>query len=332
MADRRVPRAYDECQYSPHAVATVSAFFTELHNEALLTVAGPDAEKFLQGQTTCDFREINSRCARAGAYCTPQGRMLADFVVLQQSPQSYLLRMRRDIVDATATVLGKYIVFSKAELNSADANWQLFACWGDVAASLLELLGGVPGSAYEVYSDAGFWLLQLDSEGQQFELYVDREQQPELAARLASQLQESALADWQALQIAAGNGRIEAGTVAEFLPQMLNYDRTGKVSFTKGCYTGQEVIARLHYRGQAKRRMHLAQWQDSGAGAAGLELYTAANSQSVGNLVNSVLRSGDTVVGLVVISETVLEQPVHLGSVDGPQLAFRELPYSLESN
>ena len=305
------------CQYSP------------LNHEALLHIAGPDSLTFLQGQTTCDTRDLESGRAVPGAYCTPQGRVVCDFLLCQLGQDHYALRMRRDIRSGAGATFGKYIIFSKAELDSERDDWQVLACWGpDAALALGDIFGGTPQERYGSLNGDDFILVQMDEGGQQIECYLRDERAPQLMARMAEVMPLSSENSWQALQITSGIGRIEAATAEEFVPQMLNYDLTGHISFTKRCYTGQEVVARLHYRGKSKRRMYLAELPAASAAAAGSAVYTSGTQQSVGNIVNTASVEGRT-VALVVATASGVDNGLYLAGQQDTNLVMGELPYAL---
>ena len=305
--------------------------YTPLEQEALLHIAGPDSLTFLQGQTTCDTRNLDSSHALPGVYCTPKGRVVCDFLLSQLGEEHYALRLRRDIRAGSAATFGKYIIFSKAELDAGRDDWQVLACWGeDAGRALSDIFGATPAERFGASCGDGFVVVQLDEDGRQFECYLDSANKPELLAQMGEIMQQSTEEQWQALQIGSGIGRIEAATVEAFIPQMLNYDLTGHISFTKGCYTGQEVVARLHYLGKPKRRMYLAELSGSEPPTAGTPLFSSDTGQSVGNVVNSAVADGQ-LIGLVVATADGVENGLHLGAVEGPALTIGELPYSLQS-
>ena len=306
--------------------------YSLLQQEALLHIAGPDSLTFLQGQTTCDTRKLDPDHALPGVYCTPQGRVVCDFLLSQLSMDHYALRLRRDIRASSSTTFGKYIIFSKAELDAQRDDWQVVACWGpDAAQALREIFGAAPTGHFGACNGDDFVLIQVDEDGQRFECYLDSKTNPQRLSQVDEIMQASDEHAWQALEIASGMGRIEASTVQEFVPQMLNYDLTGHISFSKGCYTGQEVVARLHYRGKSKRRMYLAELPGAEPVSAGTPLFSSGTAQSVGNVVNSAISDGQ-LVGLVVATAKGVENGLHLGAQDGPVLSIGELPYSLESD
>ncbi|RLA57108.1 MAG: hypothetical protein DRQ98_00360 [Gammaproteobacteria bacterium] len=306
--------------------------YSLLQQEALLHIEGPDSLTFLQGQTTCDTRNLDPERALTGIYCTPQGRVVCDFLLSQLAEDHYALRMRRNIRASSSATFGKYIIFSKAELDDQRDDWQVVACWGPGAApALCEIFGIAPTASFGACAGDDFVLVQVDEGGQQFECYLDSKTNPQRLTQIGELMQPSTETEWQALQIASGIGRIETATVEEFIPQMLNYDLTGHISFNKGCYTGQEVVARLHYRGKPKRRMYLAELPGTEPAVAGTPLFSTGTEQSVGNVVNSVLTDGK-VAGLVVATASGLENGLYLGAKDGLVLSIGELPYSLKSD
>ncbi|MCP5186757.1 MAG: folate-binding protein YgfZ [Pseudomonadales bacterium] len=319
---------------SGHAneVTNLNCCFTVLDNEALLHLEGPDTLTFLQGQLTCDTRKLSSEQALPGLYCTPQGRVICDFLLLQLAPGHVALRLRSELRADSAATLAKYIVFSKSRLLADDDDWQLVGCWGPGAASALRgAFGEVPGGQYQISQGEGRVLVQTDAGGEMFECLLRGAQAGTLLDRLQQDASPAARTAWEASLIRAGVPRIAAATSGEFIPQMLNYDLTGQVSFSKGCYTGQEVIARMHYRGKPKRRLYLASLtQGELAGgdppAPGLALYSAGE-QSVGTVVNAAQGEGGQWQLLVTATREGATGGLHLASPAGPRLALGELPY-----
>jgi folate-binding protein YgfZ len=310
----------------------VTCHNTNLDHEALLHITGPDALSFLQGQLSCDTRTLSPERALPGVYCTVQGRVICDFLLCQLADAHFGLRMRREIRGAAAALLGKYIVFSKAELDDKREDWQLLACWGASAATTLHgIFGAAPQARYEARSGPGFALLQLDEQGEQFECYLDAMTRPELLAQLQAGTQPGPTASWQALQIASGVARIEAATSGEFIPQVLNYDITGHISFNKGCYTGQEVVARMHYKGKPKRRLYPATIAsgDSALPASGEPLYLAGTERPAGHLINCAEPAGDLLVALVTSTREGIASGLRLAGATGAEVITGLPPYPL---
>jgi len=308
----------------------LTAFYCPLEQEALLHIAGPDALKFLQGQTTCDTEAVSEIHSVAGAYCTPQGRVVCDFLLSQLGQDHFALRMRRDIVSNSAQVLGKYIIFSKAELNAENQEWQCLGIWGPGAENVIAELVDLPaGESYAVARGPGIAVARLPGAENAFECYVHTSATSTTLDTLQRSAQPDTEAHWQLLQINAGVARITSNTVEEFVPQIINYDLTGHVNFKKGCYTGQEVVARLHYRGTPKRRTFLARLEAEEVPEAGTALYTAETEQSIGNIVNACSTDGH-VTALVAVTLESAVGALYLGSPDGSPLSVEPPPYSLE--
>ena len=301
--------------------------FSILEDEALLHISGPDSLTFLQGQTTCDTQEVGGARATQGLYCTPQGRVVCDFLLLQLEDGHFAMRMRRDIREHAASVFGKYIVFSKAQLDATNDEWRVVAVWGEAAAATLEkALGVKPAARHEAVTAGSCIAVQLDDSGHAFECYGrDVEALLEVLSEAAQPCEESA---WQRMQILAGIPRIEAATIEMFVPQVLNYDLTGHISFTKGCYTGQEVVARLHYRGKSKRRTFLA--QPGEAAGAGDPVFSVDGAQSIGNVVNCAV--GEPRLALVSATLEAPQLELHLHSAEGPPVSLSQPPYPLDTD
>ena len=309
----------------------MSAFFAPLQTEAMLHISGPDSLTFLQGQTTCDTRDVGPSRAVPGAYCNVQGRMVCDFLLLELAQEQFALRLKADTLENAAATFGKYIVFSKAKLQADNRDWQVFGCWGESAAdSLRSLKLTLPSGRYQAISGDGYVLVQMDDAGTQFEAYINTRDHHAHLDALSAALTEAPESNWQALQIRAGIGRVEGPNIEELLPQMLNFDVTGHVSFTKGCYTGQEIVARLHYRGKAKRRMYLGQSEGPAEAAAGTALFNVGSDQSVGTVVNSARENQQTVC-LVSATEKGIAQGLRLESPEGPAIEILTLPYSVDA-
>ena len=267
--------------------------YTTLGHEALLHVVGPDTLKFLQGQTSCDTRRIDANHAIPGVFCTPKGRVVCDFLLCELGPDHFALRLRRDIRAASSAAFGKYIIFSKAELD--------------------------------------YVLVQTDKRGQQFECFLHETSAQQHLDAMQAEMTPSTESEWQALQIANGSARIEAATVEEFVPQILNYDRTGHISFKKGCYTGQEVVARLHYLGKPKRRTYVAELPSGTDCAAGSAVYDAKSGSEAGNIVNCCT-VGEKIHVLVAAATSSLPHGLLLGAANGPALTLGKMPYTLEDD
>jgi hypothetical protein len=202
-----------------------------LDHFGFLELSGKDAKKFLQGYTTCNLENLTPESAQMGAICDIQGRVITSFL-LASTEEKLLLRMSKDVLEKTLSFLSKYIVFSKAEIKNISN--ELF-CYGNDSAQK----NGMRLTAL----DNGF---EIDL-GNRKELWLNKKE-----SKKGMQLK-----DWTDLEIELLHSWINAENSQLFLPQSLNYHELNALDFEKGCYLGQEIIARMHFRGKLKKRLHL---------------------------------------------------------------------------
>jgi folate-binding protein YgfZ len=302
----------------------VTSYLARLDHLGTLEFSGPDSRQFLQGQTTCDIESLDEGHSLAGAYCNPQGRMVCDFRLRQVSPERILAVLEADVAAAALQTFDKYILFSRAQARDVSKEWVHYGLWG----SLAEELAGTATANASWTDDAVMWTL-LDIP-QTLHASVPAAAADAFQARFAAAETTSA-ERFREREILAGIGHVSARTSGEFLPQALNYQFTGRVSFTKGCYTGQEVVARLHYRGKVKRPALLAEVIADGVARAGDKLFAAGSDRSVGDVINAVASPAGGQLLLASVATNALDDGVTLGP-NGPQLAFRELPYSIDDD
>lgn len=297
-----------------------------LARHGFIAIEGPDSAKFLQGQITCDALAVNATLSSPGAQCTPKGRMLASFHLAQRGENHYWLRLRRDIVASTLQTLGKYAVFSKARLSAPEDIVALGLHGPDAAKLVAELTAQPPAGRYGAAPLANGLILQRDDEGRWFELWLGAADAETLWREHAADFTPAGTRYWEALLIRAGIGEVNAATIDAFIPQMLNLDLTGAISFKKGCYTGQEIVARAHYRGQVKRHMHRFRVAAS-APAPAMDI-CGGNGQKVGNIVSAANIDTDTAELLAVVSDGAWEEGA-IQLTDGHSLQPLDLPYAI---
>lgn len=245
------------------------ANLTALDQEVLLSLHGPEAISFLQGQTTTDLGKLGDHGFAGGAFCDPKGRVLCDFLVLKVTPEAALLRVHESVASQLEAHLQKFLMFSKATLER-DNRSVYGLCKTQLPASV-QADHFSPESTAIPFEDG--YLLQRESS---FYEYWGQETG---AIKLMAVTQLSVRATdamWYLHSIRRGEARITQATWGKYLPQDLNYDLHGWVSFNKGCYTGQEVIARLHWRGTPKRRLY--------GGTVNTTLTTTDNHEAQGHV------------------------------------------------
>ena len=273
---------------------------TPLGDYAFLAVEGERATQFLQGQLTCDLRQSGAGHVIPGAWCTVKGRVACSFLLWQPEPSRVLLRLRADLVDSTTALLLKYGVFSRIVVGDPG-----LACIGLLAAPDGTGLPGLGpcGERHSLRAIDDALLLHREPALGLFELWVPRASSRRWTERLATGFATCDATAWRLALIRAGEAEVQAATAGLFLPQMLDYEARGAVSFRKGCYTGQEIVARTHYKGGVKRHLrHLA-----GEGSAPPP--------------GSEIRAGERALGTVVESAPVVGARFEVLAVLGDEIA-----------
>ena len=289
---------------------------TPLTHLGVIRAQGDEAAKFLHGQLTQDFALLGPQQARLAAYLSPKGRMLASFIGCQRSATEVLLVCSRDLLAATLKRLSMFVLRTKVKLTDASDEFALYGLAGDALIS-------IAGSAFPAWAKADFddqILVHLyPALGQPRGLWIAPQGSP------APQGPALDAALWAWGEVRSGVATLSAPLVETFVPQMLNYESVGGVNFKKGCYPGQEVVARSQFRGQLKRRTYLA--HSPSALAVGAEIFTAEDAeQAVGLVVQSAPAPAGGWDALVCLQ-------THASSADlraGPApLALQPLPYAL---
>ena len=309
---------------------TDTAFFCALTHEGVLAVRGPDASKFLQGQLTCNLNYLDARHSSLGARCTPKGRMQSSFRIVAQG-DDYLLAMARELVEPQRADLARFAVFSKSKLHDESADWARFGLRGGDGA-LVSLGIDLPQTPDAVAT--GHNLIAIRLPDGRAELWAPAADAQTIGQRLAAQLPEASLDHWQLAQIRAGIGQVFGATRELFIPQMINLQALGGVSFKKGCYTGQEIVARMQYLGKLKRRLHrlAVDSAELPVPGVGMELFSPVHGSSVGEVVMAARAEGTLELLAVLQEDAAADGRIFLGSVDGEPLTLLELPYTLDAD
>lgn len=262
-----------------------STQLVKLQHSALLLVKGPDTSKFLQGQVTCDLRELSAPVTRIGAQCNPKGRILLTFRALQIEPETIALRIPSSMMEKAKGSFGKYIVFSKAKLHDGADTYQLFGLFGEHAnQTALIFFDELPAANDGWTQRNGNILIQLEQN--RFECWIKLADVETFQQTLASNLKIAEdQNEWNLLDIRSGIADIYPDTAELFTPQEINYQLVNGINFRKGCYTGQEIVARLHYRGKLKRHMYHFGLNGSQLPPRGSALVNTTTQQVCGHLV-----------------------------------------------
>ena len=230
--------------------------YCELDHLGVIGVAGPDAQSFLQGQLTCDVNTLSLNSSTYGSYCNPKGRVLATFL-LWHSAGGYFLQLPAGLREAIQKRLALYVLRAKVSVTDAGAGGTTLGLAGqDTAARIERVLGAVPRAEHALAQTPEATAIRLPLE--RYLVLAARDTAPAILAKVAQDAAAAAPEYWDWLDIRAGVPAITAPTQGEFVPQMLNQDLIGGLSFSKGCYPGQEIVARMHFLGRLKSRLYLA--------------------------------------------------------------------------
>ena len=303
------------------AAARDATVISPLTHLSLIEFSGEDAKSFLHNQLTSDVNHLESASAQHSAWCTAKGRMLASFL-LYRSGSSYRALLSADLLATTQKRLQMFVLRSKVVISDASVGNEMIGVSGPNAAATLTDAGlPAPSRLLEVAAFADGQVIRLDDT--RYLLTVTRAAATTLWTRLVASARPVGTPVWQWLDIESGIPLISEATKEAFIPQMINFDKIGGVSFHKGCYPGQEVVARTQYLGKVKR--HLYRIHADTVIAAGSPIFSAHSpdpEHPCGTVANAAPSPGGGYDALAVIQETFASaNDLALGAPDGQRIA-----------
>lgn len=296
-----------------------STHYVPLTDYSIISVSGPDAHKFLQGQLSCDLSEVDRLGALPGAHCNIKGHMHSLYQVMRASETGYWLRIRTDMADNALALLKKYIIFSKAEAR-IEENLVGIGLHGPDAPRIGDQLSTSFGIAH---------LLVIDRPGARRECWFESRLMPQVLELVEQKASPAQRNDWEVLEIEAAIPELAPATSEAFIPQMTNLQALNGVSFSKGCYTGQEIVTRLQHRGQLKKPMYLAEIKGPLAPQPG-DTLASVQKDNVGQVVRAAQIKGGFVMLAVIVKDQADSETLYLGDTSGPELKILPLPYELD--
>jgi len=305
----------------------VNATFSELGSTGVIEARGVDAGSFLHAQLTSDVAAMDAPRTQYCGYCTPQGRLLATFL-LWHSEGEFLLQLPEALRAGIQARLSKYVLRARVQL--APAERRLFGVWGHGAHNAIEALAGAHlRSDHEVLSAGGLYVTRLALD--RYLVAAPSARRDSVRQGLAAIGEEQTDAAWSALDIAAGVPIITAEAQDQYIPQMVNLDLIGGVSYTKGCYSGQEIVARTHYLGRVKQRMYRVAVHAQARVRSGDPLFSEAfgRDQACGALLNVAPASAAGEQEALAVVQTRGTATLTWKSPDGPSVEVRSLPYGV---
>ncbi|QCC00573.1 folate-binding protein [Cupriavidus necator H16] len=308
-----------------------SGIVCSLPGLGLVRVAGDDAGSFLHTQLTNAVEDLKAGAARLAGYCSPKGRLLATFL-MWRDVEGIVLQLSADIQAPVQKRLSMFVLRAKAKLSDITPTHAILGLAGAGAAKALAAAGlPVPEVAFAVAEADGITVIRLpDGAGQpRWQLVLPAERAEAVRAALAASLQDATPALWDWLEVQSGLPRIVAATQEQFVPQMINFELVGGVNFRKGCYPGQEIVARSQYRGTLKRRMWLVQGEGE-VPAPAAEIYRPEDpGQPCGMIVNAAPAPQGGWAGLAELKIDAAASALRLGSAEGAAVATATLPYEV---
>ncbi len=315
----------------PCASARLPLTLMTLDDWALATITGADSEKYLQGQVTNDVAQLTEHQHLLVAHCDAKGKMWSNLRLFRRN-DGFAWVERRSVREAQLTELKKYAVFSKVTIAADDEHVLLGVAGFQARAALANLFSTLPDQQTQVVQDGDTQILWFEQPAERFLLVTDVATAERITETLRGEAQLNNSQQWLALNIEAGLPVIDAANSAQFLPQATNIQALGGISFKKGCYTGQEMVARAKFRGANKRAMWYLAGKASRVPEAGedLEMKLGENWRRTGTVLAAAQLEDGRLLVQVVMNNDMEPDSVFRVRDDSFTLAIEPLPYSLE--
>ena len=314
---------HNECMNALPPATALPQGAVRLSDWGAISASGADARSFLQGQLTQDMLHLDAGQARLAGYCSAKGRLLATFVVWRRADDEVLLACSADLLPAVLKRLSMFVLRSKCKLVDASAEWPLWGLAGDAARDALGVHAA--GAVWSRADAGGADLIRLPdaaADGAAVPRWLWAGATPPALPALDANA-------WRWLEVPSGVARVVAATAEQFVPQMVNLELVGGVNFQKGCYPGQEVVARSQYRGTLKRRAQIV--ASAQPLQPGQEVFHDADpGQPAGMVVLAGTLGGTRHAALVELKLSALNGgSLHAGDASGPLLTPAALPYEI---
>lgn len=313
------------------AAVIEGSIITDLSHYGLLRAEGADAAAFLQNQTGNDVRKVTPEYSQINSYCSPKGRLYAVFRLFR-ADDAFILRMPAELIPAVHKRLQMFVLMSKVKLSPAGDGWLRIGIAGPAATDALQAeVGTVPQAVNTVAPHNSLILIRVPG-NQRYEIYGPPEAMEALWQKLSPRLTPVGRDAWPLLDILNGIPTVYAATSEHFVPQMANLQLIDALNFKKGCYPGQEVVARMQYLGKLKRRMYRFEFEAPSAPQPGTEIAVLIDgaAHETGEIVDARSMGGQRYTALAVLQSSNLSQPLRIKDASGPLLSLARLPYEVE--
>jgi tRNA-modifying protein YgfZ len=305
----------------------------DLSHFGLISVYGEDAATFMQGQFTNDINQVSNARSQLSAYCNPKGRMFANFRIFKRE-STYYIELPHELLQTVLKRLRMFVLRAKVTIDDAsDALVRFGASGHRIDRQLCEIIGVMPAEVDDCVEFGEYTIIRVPGMTMSDEIHAPLEAMQTLWQQFNVDSATAGAGAWNLLNIQAGVGVVTAATSEAFVPQMINLQLLGGVSFTKGCYTGQEIVARMHYLGKLKKRMYRVRIATDDEVSVGEALYAADSSagQNTGAIINAQQHpeGGNEALAVIQISDAE-KGGLRLRDAYGPKIEVLELPYAFE--
>ncbi len=295
-------------------------------NFGLIKVHGEDAESFLQNQLTNEVSNVTETSHQITAWCSPKGRIIATFRLFKRDGAFYL-SLSEDLLEHVLKKLSMYVMMSKVTLEDVTESFVHLGVSGVINQDLTNLLGDdLPSEADSTTTINGLTVLKLADTVSRYEIFADAESSKVLIKSITAAPDNH----WQYLNIVAGIPNIDQASSEAWIPQMVNFIQVNGVDFKKGCYPGQEIVARLNYLGKTKRRMYRL-LIDTDQLPAVNDSITSANDKAAGKILNTAINQDGKIEALAVMKIAEAETELKLMGNEAP-ITLLDLPYTVDDS
>lgn len=311
---------------------STQATISPLTQYGILCISGEDASGFIQNQFCNDIRQVTSTHSQLNGYCSPKGRVLSLFRLIFINDR-YFLILQKQRLEATLQRLKMFVLMSKVNLEDVSNEYALIGCCGtNIEQSLNNVIPRLPQQVDDCCEFEQQCIIKVSDHGPLYMLLGPVENMIRNWEQLSTTSAETGQHLWSWHTIQAGIPEVYEPTAEDFVPQMLNLHSLNAVSFKKGCYPGQEVVARVHYLGKQKRRMYLGHISSERKPQAGDSLYSSLdpNGQSAGKIVSAEHAPDDGIDFLAVMQVKNVESDEQIITSSGEAVGFKDLPYTVE--
>ena len=308
---------------------------SDLSDRGIIEVHGKDAEEFLQNQFTNDITRVTENTHQLSAWCNPKGRVIANFRIFKRR-NNYYLTLSADLVELILKKLRRYIMRSDVTIEDISNSLMHFGYAGEYAEQDLQTLLGknkVPENSNQTLQQGTLSILRLPGTVPRFEVFGELADTKTLWERCNVRAASVSSNGWDYLNIVAGLPVVSQASSAAWIPQMLNLQVIDGVDFQKGCYPGQEIVARLKYLGTNKRRMYRIEINNSELPEIGQKIYADGESAYVGKILTTVINPINKAEALAVLKIAFADKKLSLNesaTTEKDSITLLELPYPVD--